>query len=165
MIQQLTPDILWQGMLQDEMFATRTDGVKAVYRQIFDPMVGILEDLLPQEVTLQTLFEAKRRFFNHILENDFTRKVDEAAPDEDFVDIDRETHTLIITIHLRSLVSMIALGLRLQGNNANRILNSLLLTGKGSLKDEALGRFRQGKLTIGELLVLQPTTVFNDRLI
>lgn len=156
------PDQVWQGVLKDPETASQPDVMKQALRPFVEAIPKVLADLLDMAVTVESIMKAKIAFLRYCADNGFVKAIIAATPAESLWLIGAGTAASMLELALTAAISMaeqIAQDVPVMLAQKGTTERELLASPKVGLTGEALALYDKSKLTIGDLLRLQPMII------
>jgi hypothetical protein len=162
----VTFDEIWMALREDPEFGIIPEPVQEAMKPFVQQFPVLFKDLLAKPVSVETVFEAKRRFFNFAIESGYVKATLDATPDEAFGFFDRET---VLEMSMGMLEQMLPMLNKILKNvsaflKENRIdETSYLLHPKTfGFKPEVARGIKAGTLCIADLLRMQPYALLKN---
>lgn len=157
------PQEVWDALLKHPEFASQPPAMQKALRPFVEATPTVLADLLDQIVTVETLMKAKIAFLRYAVGNGFIEASVKATPkaQRDLFDgmVDMLKSALETAIDMLEEIAKDVPGFLKENEITER---DLLVNPKVGLSGKALSLFDKGKLTIGELLRLQPSIIVKN---
>lgn len=157
------PQEVWEALEKHPEFASQPPAMKKALRPFVEATPTVLADLLDQPATVESLMKAKIIFLRYCVDNGFIEAAVKATPKamRDLFDgvEDMLKSTLAAAIDMAEEIAQDVPGLLVQYEMTER---DLLTNPKVGLAGKALSLYDKGKLTVGELLRLQPTIIVKN---
>ncbi|MBP9797545.1 hypothetical protein KBC70_00165 [Candidatus Woesebacteria bacterium] len=156
-----TTDAVWKALMNDWDFVTLPDSVKLAIRPIIDKIPDVLENLLEKPANFETMVQARLRVMDLFYDDDYAYFFSDAMPDDFLRDeIHHAQRDRIETT--RAILYSISL---FPSDFLTRIGSTdreVMLSRSMGLVGEARELYLYGKLTVGELLTIQPRTIIEE---
>lgn len=163
---RVTKEAVWARVNQDPAFAAQSEAVKNAVRPYFEALPEILADMLDQPVTFSRLFQARVRFIHYCFEHDFVRVAMAAMPESTFQTLNRTYYSNVIE---GTLLSALKTAEEIS-RNAGIFLQKHCTTRSKAMRSPFVGMnetaqrlFLDKKLTIGQLLLVQPSVITESK--
>ena len=155
---QVTPEAVWEAHLRDPEISALSPEMLEVLREYVWQLPSLLLWDLDKPATVATVLEAKLKFLKHCLENGFVKKAVAVERAGVFDEVLAEMMEGVFADLLFQFESSL--------DNLDEILKQngmtdeeLMLRDHMGLKEEAKSLYRSGELTIGRLLLVQPSVI------
>jgi hypothetical protein len=156
---------IWEVLMKDKEFAAQPEPTLKATRPFIDAIPGILKDMLNVQATLSNLSKAKVAFLRYCLDHDYIKIMVDAMPDEALGFFDREDlpgmFESMLDLLIDSFEPLVENALAIL--KARGVTEDQLMTGPNvGLSGKALKLYRAKKLTIADLLELQPGIIVKN---
>ena len=157
------PQEVWNALLKHPEFASQPPTMKKALRPFVEATPMVLADLLDQPATVESLMKAKVAFMRYCVNNGFIEAAVKATPKATrslFEGMEGMLKDALTTaISMAEAIAQDVPSVLAQYDVTER---DLLINPKVGLTGKALSLYDKGKLTIGELLRLQPSIIVKN---
>lgn len=157
------PNEVWEAVLKDPEFAAQPPAMKEALRPFVEATPRVLADVLDHPATLESLMKAKMAFLRYCLDNGFIEEAVKATPKatREMFDGMEDTLKQLLDGALKAVQEVLQ---DVPAFLANYEITErdVLTNPKVNLKGKALSLYDQGKLTVGDVLRLQPVIIIKN---
>ncbi len=159
---QVTPEAVWQAQLRDPDFADMPPAMLEVLRPFVEALPVVLADKLDEQCTFSTVMDAKVVFLRYCIENNFARKAADATPEEMLGMFDAADMYQMLLSQLEEVLETLTevvgnVGEFLEARGVTE--EEVMLSEQAGLNKEARELYQSGQLTMGQVLMTQPSLV------
>jgi len=164
-VTQIEGKQVFEVIMKDEEFKSQPENVIKAIEPFVLALPEILKDQLSSIVTVTTLLNAKLAFLKYCMENDYIKKVTDEVPDDNFGMFGRESMVAISQAAVEQSIQAIPQTI----NKLAEILASqglseeqVLFGGENPIMENLRSDYKNGTLTIGDLLLKQPMAIVKN---
>lgn len=161
----LTGQQIYDALLRDPSFTSqiKTETARAIWRDLCEIVPETLSEFLTQPVSVTSIMNAKIAFLKKLTEGDWIQRMAEAFANElfganEFSELMKDTLGMLIEAIPEILGDVPAF-------LASQEINEEMFLGHekgGRFTEATMTRWKQGNLTIAELLTMQPASIIQN---
>jgi hypothetical protein len=163
---QITGKSILTALMKDPEYSAQPESVRKAMEPFILAIPEVLKDFLDKKVDLSTLMDAKIAFLRYCSENEYITKMVDAMPSESFGLFEAKDVTNMMEGSFSALIEVLSGIVK----NVPGFLKSLGVTEAEVMalpksigfKPNVLKKYTAGKLTIADLLELQPMVIIKN---
>ena len=163
---KITGKAILAALMKDPEYSAQPESIRKAMEPFILAIPEVLKDSLAKKVDLATLMDAKIAFLRYCSENEYITKMVNAMPPKSFGFMDAEdvagmmegTFSTLIEV-LSDVIKNVPEFLKSQGVTEAEMMAHPKGVG---LKPSVLKKYTAGKLTIADLLELQPMVIIKN---